>query len=160
MLISHHPWKFTLGQQKLARLVDEPLFGYEFAFQLPTDPKMIQVIKATDENGSLLRTFSRGTDRETQSYRILEDMLFCNSEEVSILFQFQPREVNFPPYFKEALEFALAEKLALALEQDETLADRMAQRSAQRLKKARFIDSRNDPPFAIPKEELALTSVR
>ena len=160
MTLARHPWKFSLGQQLLARLVDQPLFGYEYAHQLPTDPKTIQVIKVNDESGQLLRTFSRADARETQTYRVVGDKIFSNSKEVQILFQFDPGEENFPPYFREVLEFYLAEKLALALEQDETLADRMLQRASARERKARHIDSRNDPPFKIPHEELVLTSVR
>lgn len=160
MTISRHPWKFTLAQAELARLTDEPLFGYKYAHQLPTDPKVIQVIKATDGNGVSLRHSARQSAGETTSFRIIDDLLYSNSKEVFILFQFQPDEDNYPPYFVEVLEFYMAEKLALALEQDETLADRMAQRASNRERKARHIDSRNDPPFAIPAGELVLTSVR
>ena len=160
MALTRHPWKFTLGQQQLARLVDQPLFGYEYAHQLPTDPKALTIVKVNDESGQLLRTFSRADARETQSYRVVEDKIYSNSEEIFVLYQFEPDEEDFPPYFTEVLEFYLAEKLALALEQDETLADRMAQRASARERKARHIDSRNDPPFKIPHEELVLTSVR
>lgn len=156
--ISRHPWKFTLGQQALAKLAADPLFDYDNAFQLPTDPKLIQAIKVNDQVGSLLNFGLSG--RVTQSYRILEDMLFTNATQINLLFQFVPVEATFPPYFVEVLEFAMAEKLALALEQDESLADRMAARLELRVRKARHIDSRNDPPFSFPRKELVLTSVR
>jgi len=156
--ISRHPWKFSLAQQALAQLADKPLFDYDKAYQLPTDPKIIQAIKISDEVGTLLNFGLSG--RVTQSYRILEDMLFSNATQINLLFQFSPEEATFPPYFTEVLEFAMAEKLALALEQDESLADRMAVRLDRRARKARHIDSRNDPPFSFPREELVLASVR
>ena len=156
--ISRYPWKFTLGQQALAKLAETPLFDYANAFQLPTDPKLVQAIKVSDEVGALLNFGLSG--RVTQSFRILEDKLLTNATQVNILFQFVPVEATFPPYFVEVLEFSMAEKLAFALEQDESLADRMAVRLDQRIRKARHIDSRNDPPFSFPREELVLTSVR
>ena len=156
--ISRHPWKFSLAQQALAQLSAAPLFDYDKAYQLPTDPKIVQAIKINDGGGSVLNFGLSG--RVTQSYRILEDMLFTNATQVNLLFQFVPEEATFPPYFVEVLEFAMAEKLALALEQDESLADRMAVRLDRRARKARHIDSRNDPPFSFPREELVLTSVR
>jgi hypothetical protein len=34
-LLQQHPWRFSLGQASLARLVDTPLYGYDYAYQLP-----------------------------------------------------------------------------------------------------------------------------
>lgn len=144
-LLSRHPWSFSLGQATLARLSDTPLFEYEYAFQMPTNPKAIRIIK---------------TENDAEDYRIFEDKLYTNYATMKILYQFDPGEEDMPEYFIRALEFRMAELLALALSQDETFSQVLEGKAFRAFKEARYTDSANTPPKSISDAALALTSVR
>lgn len=144
-MLSRHPWNFTLGQVQLAQIVDDPLFQYNHAYQLPTDPKMVRLIR---------------TDTPGDDYRIFEDKLYTNFSVVNILYQFDPGEENYPDYFVRVLELRMAELLALALSQDESFSQVMAAKAFNAIKEARYIDSTNIPPQSMDDNVLALTSVR
>lgn len=144
-LISKHPWNFTLGLVQLSQLSSTPLFGWSYAYQLPTDPKVIRVIR---------------TDTRGDNYQIFEDKLYSDFSAVKIIYQFDPGEENYPSYFIRALELRLAELLALALSQDESFSRELERKAFRAFKEARFIDSTNDPPSHIHDNNFALTSVR
>ena len=144
-LISKRPWGFTLGQVELAKLVATPLFEYAVVYQLPVDPKLLRVIK---------------TENPGEDYRVFEDKLYTNRTSMKILYQFDPGEENYPPYFVRALELRMAELLALALAQDETFSEGLGRLANRAYKNAAFTDSTNTPPLSIHDVNFALTSVR
>ena len=144
-IISRHPWTFTLGQIKLAQLQQEPLFGFEHAYQLPVDPEVIRVIRKNNP---------------ASDYQIYQDKLFTNDNEVEILYQFNPGEEAFPAYFTRLVELELAKMFAFMLLQDETQAQVFDGLMTRQMRAARTIDSQNDPPAQIDAKQFALTAVR
>lgn len=124
-VLTIHPWQFSLGQVQLARLVATPLFGYSYAFQLPTD---------------FLRLISTDPD---MGYRIFEDKLYCSSETCNISYQFSPSEAKFPPYFVRLLELELASLLAASLGEDASKQQLFAAIAEKEARKARNTDSQN-----------------
>jgi len=144
-LISRHPWTFTLGQTRLAQLTQEPLFGFDHAYQLPVDPEVIRVIRKNNP---------------TNDYQIYQDKLFTDDNEVEILYQFNPGEEAFPSYFARLVELENAKMFAFMLLQDETQAQIFERMAAQQMRAARNIDSQNDPPAGIDAAQFALTAVR
>lgn len=40
-----HPWNFAIERTSLSLLVDTPLFGWSYQFQLPTDPYCLRVLQ-------------------------------------------------------------------------------------------------------------------
>lgn len=144
-LISCHPWTFSLNQVSLTRLVDDPLFGFDHAYQLPVDPKLIRLIRKNNPKND---------------YRLFEDKLYTDDDEVEIIYQFKPQEENLPSYFVRALVMELSKLFALSLIQDETQAQLFEGLAQRQVRKARNIDSQNQPSIAIDKNEFVLTSVR
>lgn len=144
-LISRYPWNFSLAQVQLARLSATPLFDYTYAYQLPTSPKCLRVLRKNARNND---------------YRTFEDMLFTDDDAVEIIYQFSPAETTFPAYVTRCLEYEMAKILALALLQDEsqaTVFDKLAEREFMRSK---TVDAQSNPPLAIDPSEFSLVAVR
>jgi len=144
-IISRHPWNFSLGQVQLAQVAATPLFGFDHAYQLPVDPKAIRVIK-------------KNTPRN--DYRLLEDKLYTDDNQVEILYQFDPGEQNYPSYFRRLLEYELAKMFAFALMQDETQGQVFEGLMTRQMRAARTIDSQSSPSREMDASEFVLTAVR
>lgn len=144
-LLSEYPWKFTLGQAQLNLLTETPLFDFEYAYQLPTDPKFMRMIK---------------TEFNALNYRIYEDKLYANVKPLKILYQYNPGEGQYPGYFVRALELRLAELLALAMSQDETFSQVLERKAMIALQKAKATDSHDTPNRAIPFASFGLLARR
>jgi len=144
-IISRHPWNFSLGQAQLAQIAATPLFGFDHAYQLPVDPKAIRVIR-------------KNTPRN--DYRILEDKLYTDDNEVEILYQFDPGEQNYPAYFVRLFEYEIAKIFSFALMQDETQAQIFEGLMTKQMRAARTIDSQSSPSRELDSSEFVLTAVR
>ena len=144
-MLSRYPWDHATGQATLARLVATPLFGYSYAYQLPTDPKAIAILKK---------------DNVPNNYKIYEDKLYSDNTTVNIDYVYDPGEANDPPYFTRLLEFALTEIYAFTLIQDESLGDSFEARKSKQLIVAKNIDAQNSPADQISENEFALTAIR
>ena len=141
-LVQMYPWRFAVGQITLARLATAPLFGYQYAFQLPAD---------------LLRIISTefGTD-----YRVFENRLYANSDTLRLTYLFRPQEAAMPAYFVRALELRLAEILALALQEDTTKHRLLADRAKEQTIRARAIDAQQQSAVQLDEQNFLLTAVR
>lgn len=142
-LLQKYPWNFTLEQIQLAETAAEPLFEFENSFQIP--PNTLRVIKK---------------DNSPNNYKIFQDKVFSNAETVTLVRQIDPGEADYPSYFTRALELKLAELLALALVQDESMSESYLRKYNVQIREARSIDSQNDPPSLINPAEFAITSIR
>ena len=141
-VLTEHPWRFSLGRVELAELEDTPLFGYTKAFQLPPDR---------------LRLISMETPT---AYEVFEDKLYTNVDPVRITYQFQPVESKFPPYFVRLMEFEMACLLAGALAEDESKLKIFRDLADIQKRKARNLDSQQQPSRAIRDSNHVLTQVR
>jgi len=130
---------------QLAQVAQKPLFGYDYAYQLPVDPKLIRIIRKNSPRND---------------YSILEDKLYTDDKTVEILYQFDPGEKNYPSYFVVLLEYEMAKKFAFSLMQDETQGQIFASESEKQQRIARNIDSQNNAPRKINPAEYLLTAAR
>lgn len=144
-VLTRHPWTFSLGQIQLAQLTATPLFGYDHAYQLPTSPKALRIMRTKEYHND---------------YRIFEDKLYSNRDTVEIIYQFDPGEQNYPGYFARLLEMELAKLFAFALMQDETQGATFQALANEQMRRARFINSQDSPSVEINDREFALTAVR
>lgn len=142
-LLQSYPWTFSLAQSSLSLTSDDPLFEFEYVFQLPTN--MLRVIKK---------------DNIANNYRIFGDKLYTNENSVKILYQYDPGESEYPEYFARAIELRLAELLAAALPQDLDASRVFESKFTYQNRVARAIDSQQEPSPGIQSTEFALTSVR
>jgi hypothetical protein len=111
--LSMYPWLFTMKKQQLARLLEAPLNEYRYAFQLPTDMLTLRTIYDSGQVGAVAYT----------RYEIFGDgKVFSDSPELYADYQFEVDENKFPHYFVEFMSTAFAAKIAMAVTENEALA--------------------------------------
>ncbi|MGH6662549.1 MAG: hypothetical protein ACREB6_13500 [Rhodospirillales bacterium] len=144
-LISAHPWSFATAQAVLPRLAAEPVADYAFAYQLPAD---------------FLRALSAGAGPRGRGidYRISERRLHANANEVVLTYVFRPDEMDFPPFFDQALIARLAAEFCIPLTESTTRAESLHKLADIEFRRAKMIDSQQDSPGRI--EDFSLVEVR
>ena len=130
-LLSSYQWSFATAQQPLIRLIGRPITDYQFAYQLPKD---------------FLRVLSAGNSDKSSGleYRILEKRLHCDSDHVILTYVFRPAEVNFPPYFYQALIARLAAEFCLPIVESVSRMEALMKLADFEYRQARQIDAMQD----------------
>ena len=121
--LSMHNWNFATGQIQLGRLTDTPLDRWDAAYQLPTNPKVVQVQTVT-------------VDKVVQNYDIYEDKVFMNADindDVVLNYIFRVATQDWIPPFTLWVIYRLANVLALSVIRKGDIA-----RSYQNLADAQF----------------------
>lgn len=140
-LLQQHPWRFSLGQSSLARLVDTPLYGYDYAYQLPSG-------------------FLRVIEAERGDFAIYEDVIYSNQPSLNITYQFRPAETSMPAYFTRVLELKMSEILAVSVSEELAKSNVFAEKVRQEVIRARSIDSQQQTNFEIESNNFLLTEIR
>lgn len=132
-LLSAYPWSFATMQRPLVRILGRPIADYEYAFQLPND---------------FLRVLSAGTNGKGRGleYKIVERRLHCDSDHVILSYIFKPLEASFPPFFDQALIYALAAEFCLPITGSSNQTESLAKLAELEFKRARQIDASQDTP--------------
>lgn len=144
-LISSYTWSFATAQKLLPRLTDAPQSDYQYAYQLPND--FLRVISAGIGN--------RGRGIE---YRIFENRLHTNANEVNLTYIFRPHEGSFPAFFTEALVSKLAAEFCLPLTESTTRAAALLEKSENDIKRARITDAQQSTPKRL--DDFTLIGIR
>jgi hypothetical protein len=135
-LVSSHPWNFATAQTTLPRLAGAPVADYANAFQLPAD---------------FLRALSAGPSGRGQglAYRIAENRLHCDSDDVVLTYVFRPDETGFPPFFDQALIARLAAEFCIPLTESTARAEFLFKLAEAEFRAAKLIDGQQHTPPAI-----------
>lgn len=144
-LLSAHPWSFATAQQRLPVLDAEPVADYARAFQLPAN-----FLRALSAGGSV-----RGRGLE---YRIAERRLHANAQDIVMTYIFRPAEIDFPPFFDQALIARLAAEFCIPLTESTSRADALYRLADQDLQRAKTIDAQQETPGRI--DDFSLVEVR
>lgn len=108
--LANHRWGFAKGKISLSLLADAPLNEWSYAYQLPTNPKLL----------SLVRVYPR------MNYARYEDKIYCNSNQgIDIDYIYAPDASKFPPYFVELMEVRMAAAMAIPVTGSRTLRSEM-----------------------------------
>src|SRR4051812_16405127 len=144
-LLSLHPWSFATGQETLPRLGAKPVADFQYAFQLPA---------------GFLRALSAGVPNRGRglTYRLFEDRLHCNAEQVVLSYVFRPDESAFPAFFAAALAARLAAEFCMPLTENTSRAQQLMAQADAELRAARRADSQQATPRAF--ENFPLITVR
>lgn len=107
-----HPWNCALVRKDLgAALSDTPAFGYDYQYQLPTNPHCLRVLQMEDLE---------------DEWRREGDKLLTDETDVKILYIKRITDATeFEPLLVEAIYTKLASKLAVSLASDEPLSKRL-----------------------------------
>ncbi|WP_424811458.1 hypothetical protein [Roseococcus sp. YIM B11640] len=135
-LLSAHPWSFATGQATLPRLAARPTADFQNAFQLPAG-----FLRALSAGGPSL---GRGL-----AYRILEDRLHCDADQVTLTYIFRPDESSFPAFFAAALVARLSAEFCIPLTESTSRAQLLIGQAESEFRAARRTDSQQATVRAI-----------
>jgi hypothetical protein len=122
-------WRFATNQAVLNRLSTAPTGRWDAAYQMPSGTLMLNAITV---------------EEQAIEYDTYGDKVYCDAvstDEVIADYIFRAEEVNWPPYFTLAVEFAVASVFAISLARDAQLGTAMENRAERQLIKARRLDS-------------------
>jgi hypothetical protein len=141
--LQKHYWRFSIRQEQLSKLSSTPLYGYAFAYQIPTD---------------FLRFV--GKQNPSINHQIFENKLYTDADPLYISMQYEVNAQYFPAYFEYLLALETAKVLAFGLLEDDSKTTNLESLIRAQLIQARAIDSQNNSASIIPQELLSLTSIR
>ncbi len=144
-LLASYPWSFAVAQKRLGHLDLTPVADFKRAYQLPAD--FLRIISA----GS-------GTRGRGAEYRIYENKIYTDSEELIITYICRVDESIFPTFFNEALVAALAFEFCLPLTESTSRAEFLQKKAEDVLKQARLIDAQQATPLKF--EDFSLIEAR
>jgi len=135
-LLRRHLWNFNKRRVKLARLSEAPVFGWTYAYQLPSD-WLRNIAVHADAAGR----------NPSQAYQVEGRRILADHEDIWLVYGARVTDPNeFDEMFREALAYALAVELAVPLAKSATLRDRMAEAFETFALEAQTIDGQDDPP--------------
>ena len=96
--LTRHRWKFATNQKQLSLLATAPTGRYDYAYQLPSDPGVLQINTITVNDYVI-------------PYTRYKDMIYVNSygsnQSLILDYIYRVEEDYFPAHFRLALELSL-----------------------------------------------------
>ena len=131
-ILCRHRWRFATEQQQLSLLVSAPTGRYDYAYQLPTSPDLLQLNTITVADVPI-------------QYNRYGDKIFVNgydSQSALIAdYIFRQDESEFPAYFKDALELKLASRFAGSVARDAGMIKQFGDEAERQILIAKNTDS-------------------
>jgi hypothetical protein len=123
-LLGSHPWNFATARVELAQVSTTIPFGFEYAYQLPSD---------------CLRVLEADTD---YAWKIEGRYLLSDDSAMNIKYITQVTDVSkFSPMFCEALSLRIAADLAFHISNSASLTELMMAAYEKKLREARSYDA-------------------
>lgn len=133
-ILRAHPWNFALKRVELAQLVNTPLYGYSYYYQVPAD-----YLRAVEINGE-----------NNIDYVVEGDTLLCSEETVELRYiAYIEDSTLYDSNFISLLASRLEAELAYAITQSKTLADSKWAIYKIKLARARSADAQEGKPQKI-----------
>jgi hypothetical protein len=130
--LTRHRWRLETSKKQLSLLTATPVGRWEYAYQMPTDPLVLQIITVSC-NDSIL------------PYARYEDKIYVDgygsASTVIMDYIFRQDESKFPSYFRLALEYKLASIYAGAVARDAGMIKQFDELAERQLLIARNTDS-------------------
>jgi hypothetical protein len=131
-ILCRHRWRFSTEQQQLSLLAAAPTGRYEYAYQLPTSPDLLQLNTITVADIPI-------------EYARYGDKIFVNgydSQSALIAdYIFRQDESEFPAYFKLGLEYTLASIFAGSVARDAAMIQQFSTLAERQILIAKNTDS-------------------
>lgn len=145
-ILRGHTWNFALTRVQLAQDAVAPVFGYTYAYSLPTD-----CLRIVEYNGAL-------TAYGPRRYKIEGRKLLTNDTSAYIRYIARVTDPNvWDAMFYQCVACWLASKLADAIPHDTKKAESLLQRAEQvLLPNAMAVDSQEEPLQKIPSRSLTI----
>ena len=131
-ILCRHRWRFATEQQQLSLLATAPTGRWEYAYQLPTSPDLLQLNTITVADVPI-------------EYSRYGDKIFVNgydSQSALIAdYIFRQDESEFPAYFKLGLEYTLASIFAGSVARDAAMIQQFSTLAERQILIAKNTDS-------------------
>lgn len=145
-LLRCNDWNCARKVAKLAKVADKKALGWEYVYQLPTDPECLRVVQISLDKGhsyiDLDDYYNHNRGPKEALFDLDGDYLLCNYGEIYIKYTANIDPANFDPNLASAFVAQLAADLAYSLPASVTLAEYMSKRARQKLKIAKSLNAR------------------
>lgn len=126
--LSANNWNFAQKYIGLNRLAEEPLHpNYKYQFQLPQDYVRINTV------------------RPISDYKIFEDKVYSNGQDLGLDYYYSVQEEMIPPYAVRCMEYLMASVLAIPLTVDNAKAELYTNLFQRQLIASMSIDAQGAP---------------
>ena len=130
--LTRHRWKFATNQKQLSLLSTAPKGRYEYAYQLPADPGVLQVNTITVNDYII-------------PYTRYKNMIYVNTygsgHALIMDYIYRVEEDYFPAHFKVALEYELASIFAGSVARDSAMIRQFKELAERQFLVAKNIDA-------------------
>lgn len=141
-VLQSYPWRFATAQERLAKLVTLPLYGYSYAYQLPANCLRVMGLEGQAD------------------FNLFEGRLYTNSAEARITYIARVSENRMPTSVQRGLELKMAEILAVSLVEDVSKSQLFGQKAEQQLQRARVLDAQQQTASVLPDAQFSLVMSR
>lgn len=148
LLLTTHPWRFTLRKAQLARLTQAPLTEWRYQHALPADSLALRALYPTASPGAAV----------VPDYEIFANHVVSNTLDIWADYQVEIDAGLFPAWFQALARCALAGDFAMAVGAGSTSAEAFHRRAfgtpsenlmGGLMGQARRLDSQQQPPQRI-----------
>ena len=130
--LTRHKWRFATNQKELSLLTNTPVGRYDYAYQVPTNPEVLQINTITVNDYVI-------------PYARYQDYIYVNSYGSSSTlvmdYIYRVDEAYFPPHFILALEYELASIFAGSVARDAAMIKQFKELAERQFLIAKNIDS-------------------
>ena len=125
-------WRFATTQKQISLLTSAPTGRYDYAYQMPTDPAVLQINTITVNDNII-------------PYERYQNYIYVNgygsSNELIMDYIYRVDESYFPAHFKLALEYQLASVFAGSVARDNDMIKSFVELADRQFLTAKHIDS-------------------
>ena len=130
--LTRHRWRFATEQQQLSLLTATPTGRYAYAYQLPTNPELLQLITLTVND--FVIPYERYGDKVYLDNYGSTSSVICD-------YVYRADESEFPPHFILALQYQLASLFAGSIARDSGMIKQFSDMAERQYLIAKNVDS-------------------
>ena len=130
--LTRHRWRFATTQAELSLLTNTPTGRYDYAYQMPTDPAVLQINTITVNDNII-------------PYERYQNYIYVNgygsNNKLIMDYIYRVGEEYFPAHFNLALEYQLASVFAGSVARDNDMIKSFVELADRQFLTAKHIDS-------------------
>lgn len=145
-ILRMNDWNCARISAKLTKLTDKKRIGWQYAFQIPTEPECLRIVQISVDDGQsyidLDEYYNHNAGPKEALFDVDGDLILSNSENVCIKYTADIDPAHFDASLASAFVAQLAAELAYSLPASVSLADYMLKVARLEMKSARAINAR------------------
>jgi len=130
-VLQDHPWNFATFRKELAEDLEDPVFGYEHAFLLPTDPRCLQVLFTEEKADWKIEGRKLVTDADTATIAYIGAIEDPN---------------DIPPLVRRVFYLSMAQQMSYRMTENATVLNVILEQLKDAWSSARVRDAQEGTP--------------